>query len=373
MTIRTDTPGKLMLCGEWAVLEMDVPCVVMAIDKKVSVKLDSAQTISIHAPDLKVEKKEGTFDGHLFEWNTSLSDSEKEKLLIAKHAVETALKYVSQKGKTPLNFSIVTSSEDCVVNLPNKQVAKVGFGSSAAACVGIVKAVLEFHGIDAKSPHGKELVFKLACMAHFEAQGKVGSSFDVAASTYGGMLKYKRFDPTWLAAQSAAKKNTAQIAQAAWPSLQLEPLEVPKNFRLLLGYTGPDSSTKEMIRKMDQIKVEKKEEYWKIVHEIKKIVEALVPALKKNDSEKILALIQKNRAALGRLSDLSELNLETPKLALLSDISEKNRGAGKLSGSGGGGVGIAVCFDPKIEEKILLEWKQAGIEPVDAKIAKRID
>src|SRR3989344_1320416 len=102
MSIRTDTPGKLMLCGEWAVLEMDVPCVVMAIDKKVSVKLDSAQTISIHAPDLKVEKKEGTFDGFFFEGNPSFWDSKKKKFWTEKPGVEPALKYVSQKGKTPL-------------------------------------------------------------------------------------------------------------------------------------------------------------------------------------------------------------------------------------------------------------------------------
>ena len=74
------------------------------------------------------------------------------------------------------------------------QPKKAGFGSSAAVVVAAIASVLDFHGYKA----GKDEIFKLATIAHYSAQGKIGSGFDVAASVYGGVFVYSRFDPEWL-------------------------------------------------------------------------------------------------------------------------------------------------------------------------------
>jgi phosphomevalonate kinase len=232
-----------------------------------------------------------------------------------------------------------------------------------------VKAILEFHGVNVQDQRGLETVFKIACIAHFEAQGKVGSSFDVAASAFGGLLHYKRFDPAWLAQEFKAEKRLYRIVDGPWPALHLEPLAVPKEFRLLLGYTGPDSSTKEMIRKMEVAKTTQEEEYRRIVHEIGRAVEKLVRAFRQSNAAEITDGIRHNRRLLQDIARLSELNLETNQLGLLADIAEQNGAAGKFSGSGGGGVGIAVCFDAPTEKKIVSGWQKNGITRVDAKIA----
>jgi phosphomevalonate kinase len=369
MAIQLEHPGKLMLSGEWAVLEVGIPCVVMAIDKNVRVHATLEKTISITAPDLQLSTKEADWNGNELVWKTTLTPDEKEKLLISEHAIRTTLKYLQAKSKKVQPFSIRTASEETVVKLADGKNAKIGFGSSAAACVAIVRAILKLHGIKTENQKGLELVFKLACMAHFEAQGKVGSSFDVAASTFGGMLLYKRFDPQWLQQQATAGKNTAEIVEAEWPALQIEPLTIPKGFQLLIGYTGPDTSTKEMIKKVQACKAEKKEEYWRVMNSIQQCVQELIPAIKQNNSQKILEELQRNRNALVGLAEVSEIELETSALAKLANICEENGAAGKFSGSGGGGLGIGICFDSKTRQKIEEEWKKAGIVPVKAGIA----
>ncbi|MBU0636340.1 phosphomevalonate kinase [Candidatus Micrarchaeota archaeon] len=371
MTIQTEAPGKLMLAGEWACLELGIPGIVMAIDKKVQVKLEPSEIISVFAPDLKLEKKEAVFDGEKLQWKSALREEEKEKLLMAQYAITTALQYLKAKEKKIQKFSISTSSEESFVQLPDGSTKTLGFGSSGAAVVAIVKAILSLHETEIKSKQGVELVFKLACMAHFEAQGKVGSSVDIAASTVEGIVLYKRFDPKWLQEQFNSGKNIAEIADSDWPSLHLDSLEIPPDFQLLIGYTGPDTSTKVMIKKVHACKEEQKEAYWKTMNEIKQIVEELVPAMQNNEKEKIIAQLQKNRRALQELAHISGIELETSALAKLADIAEQNNAAGKFSGGGGGGVGIGICFDSHTRQVIEAEWKKAGIEPVQANIAKK--
>ncbi|MDO8624797.1 MAG: phosphomevalonate kinase [Candidatus Diapherotrites archaeon] len=365
-------PGKMMIAGEWAVLEAGVPCIVAAIDKGVSVTLEPhASGIVLDAPDLKIAPKHGKFDGARFAWTDAVDDAEKEKLLIATHAISTTLRYLSDKKVFIRTFGITTASQECVVATTDGTVAKVGFGSSAASCVGIIKAILEFHDQNVETQKGLEVVFKLACIAHFEAQGKVGSGFDVAASTFGGLMHYKRFDPVWLAEQFKANKKLHGVVDAKWPALHLEPLKAPKNFRLLLGYTGPDTSTKEMIKKMDATKTERRAAYDLIIREIKDTVERIVHYFRSSNSAEIMKGLRHNRRLLQDLSRLSGLGFETPKLEILANIAEQHKAAGKFSGSGGGGVGIAVCFDAQTEKKIVADWKKNGITPVDAHIAPR--
>ena len=44
--IEIKTPGKLFLSGEWSVLEQGNPSIVIAVNKYVSVKIESSKNIS---------------------------------------------------------------------------------------------------------------------------------------------------------------------------------------------------------------------------------------------------------------------------------------------------------------------------------------
>src|SRR5699024_6947572 len=66
---------------------------------------------------------------------------------------------------------------------------KYGLGSSAAVVVSVVEAILT--RFMSKVPQ-RSLVFKLAAIAHVKTQGS-GSGADIAASVYGGLLRYASY------------------------------------------------------------------------------------------------------------------------------------------------------------------------------------
>ncbi len=366
--MKVTAPGKLMLSGEWSVLEVGVPCVVMAIDQKVGAEINAAESITFNALDLGLENISATFDGKKIAWGGTLDAKAIEKLSVAKNAIELSMAYLQSKGVKPKLFKMNTFSSDTLAKFPDGTTAKVGFGSSAAVCVAIVGAILKFNGHNLSDKKTKDVVFKTACTAHYLAQGKVGSSFDIAASTYGGALVYTRFDPNWLVKEMACGKSVAEIMDEEWPAFTAENISLPKDFELLVGFVGYGASTKELILKLNSFKEGQKEHYWQIINSIKGITTELIQSIKENNAVKIAEALKQNRKQLQDLSNSSQNNLETKELALLADIAEKNGCAGKQSGAGGGDCGIAISFDKKKSEAIKKEWAANKIVPLNVKI-----
>lgn len=366
--MKISAPGKLMLSGEWSVLEVGCPCIVMAVDKYSSAEIKKNEKIVLDAPDVGLNKIEAEFDGTKINWKRELSPEEKAKIIVSEKAIELTLQYLAQKEKKIKNFYIKTDSSQAIAKtaIGNQ---KIGFGSSAAISVAIVAALLKFHGIDVKEKRSKDLIYKIAATAHYIAQGKVGSGFDIAAATFGGIIVYKRFDPKWLIAEINSGKKIAEIMDTKWPAYFVEELQMPVGFNLSVGYTGNSASTKELILKLNSFKETQKERYWQIINGIKGATEQLIDAIKAKEKQKIIGLLNENRKLLQQLSNESQNNLETKELALIADIAQQYGAAGKFSGAGGGDCGIAVCFDKKIAKKIEKKWEEKGIYPIEVNIA----
>jgi phosphomevalonate kinase len=209
----------------------------------------------------------------------------------------------------------------------------------------------------------------LAAAAHYLGQGKVGSAFDIAASTYGGAVVYRRFDPDWLISEIESGKKLSEIVDSEWKGFSAESIELPEDFILCVAWTGSGASTKELVLKIREFKKTNEEEYWGIIDSIRRVTEDLIEAIKRKEKEKILELIDENRKYLRELGDASGTRLETEELAKLADIAKAYDAAGKFSGAGGGDCGIAVCFDPEIAMKIKDAWKKAGLYPLDVSIS----
>lgn len=67
---------------------------------------------------------------------------------------------------------------------------KLGFGSSAVATVMLVAQLLP-GGADLRTHAGRERLFGLALQTHRALQGGRGSGYDVAASIWGGLLRFE--------------------------------------------------------------------------------------------------------------------------------------------------------------------------------------
>lgn len=186
--------GKLMIAGEWAVLELGNPCIVMGIDKGVAVTVRSSKSMIINCCDL----------------------------FFVQPAIDIATTYLREHDKKIVPFYLSIKSDISEISLSDGFVVKPGFGSSAAVVVAVVKGVLKFHGCRVD----KQTIFKLASVAHYMAQGFVGSCFDIAASTYGGVLVYTRFDPDWLQRQ-LEKSSLSEVVEASWPYFSVRSITLP--------------------------------------------------------------------------------------------------------------------------------------------------
>lgn len=364
--MKISAPGKLMISGEWSILENEVPCISAAVDKKVNVEIGQSKEIEFEGNGLNVNAKFLENKIELFG-----EDNPKEYFLFVAKACEATLNYLKEKNIEINNFKIQTDSKDTKVKLSNIKEVKVGFGSSAAVVVSAVAAILKFHNVGISSKEEKDIIYKLACVAHFLAQGKLGSSYDVASSVYGGLLVYQKPGMDVVLEKLNNKESIKKIIESEWPYFKAENIKIPNNFNLSVGFSGNSASTKDLVLKIREFKQKNKDEYWLIINSIKQITIELISALKENNEEKIIELIKKNRILLLELSEKSKNNLETSELKLLSDIADENGGAGKFSGAGGGDCGIGISFEKTIKEKIESKWEENKIFLINANISEK--
>ncbi len=356
-------PGKLFISGEWSVLEVGNVGLVAAVNNRVHVTVErnsngiiiTASEFNITNAHAKYENGQTTFDG--------IDEKAMQVLALLREAISTSLRYIEEKDMVVKNFKISTSSKEAQITIDG-QPRKIGFGSSAAVVVACIAAILDFHDYKAK----KEEIYKLSTIAHYYAQGKVGSGFDVAASTYGGLFVYSHFDPDLLTAKLESGTLLSTIIKERWPGLVIEELRIPEKFHLLVGWTKTSASTTAMIKQMNEFKKNHRSEYDEHFNNIALTAKRAIDAFKKKRYQEFQKTLIENEKLLAVLGKESGVDIETNDLKKLSDIAAMEGGAGKLSGAGGGDCGIAVCFDAETEERIKRAWKGAGIYAVDTTI-----
>lgn len=363
MSIHYSAPGKLFLSGEWAILEMGTRGIVAAVSKRVhSLVEDNHSGISVSIDDFNLKSLYADFDGRKL--NFAESGHEKE-LQFIKEAVETALRFLADKSVDKKHFKIRTWGEDTTIDIDGQR-KKVGFGSSAAATVAVIASMLEYHGHKASN----EEIYKLATIAHYFAQGKVGSAFDVAASTYGGVFVYSRFDPDWLTRKMEAGEKIVSIVSEKWPGFYVEELDIPQDFRLIIGWTKEEASTSAMVRQMNEFKKANQQQYEKAIKTVADCAHNAIDAWHEKDWGRLIIELQNNEQALAQLGRVSGVRIETPQLETMAELANTCGAGGKLSGAGGGDCGIAVCFQEDAEKKIKHAWQNSGFAVVDATVDK---
>ncbi len=365
-TVKVSAPGKLVVAGEWAILDVGNPGIIASVNKRVFAQIKEARRISVTIEDFGLKELGADFDGKDIKWERELSEQEKKDTLFIKVSIETALRFLCDYKP----FSIRSWGDETNVMVDGK-LKKAGFGSSAASVVAVIGGILKFHGVDISTRESKDKIYKLATIAHFFAQGKAGSAFDVAASTYGGIFVYKRFDPKWLEQKMASGASVKEVAEAEWPAFEVEQLAVPRGFRLLIGWTKEPASTTNLVKQVGEwakvsesnMAVQKR-----IYSSIASLVKELIPAWKNSDRERIRDLLNDNEELLAELGHKAGVPIETPELRLLHETAKSVGAAGKLSGAGGGDCGIGVCFDERAAKAIKSAWAEKGLKVIDATV-----
>ena len=351
-------PGKLMIAGEYSVLEPDRKAIVVAVNRYMSAEIKNNNQNLLSLPQLDINLVTWEITDNEVEFSNSDS-----KLTFIRNAINTFNLYLAEKSIHPQPFSLTITSE-----LDDSSGKKYGLGSSAAVVVSTITSMFKFYECEKVRPT-KELIYKLSAIAHFKTQGN-GSCADIAASTYGGWIQYAAFKSTWLLQEINNKKPIQSILEKCWPNLLIEPIPPPEKLILCVGWTGNVAATAPMVTKIKDLRNSRPVEYINFIERSDKAVSSLIKSFKNNDVTFAITSLTQNREAIKLLSDSAEVNIETPKLKTLIQIANKY-GGGKTSGAGGGDCGIAFVEGDKDAKQLFTDWNAEGILPLRVEVSNQ--
>lgn len=350
-SLSIQVPGKLMIAGEFAVLEPHHQLSVMAVDRYVYADLTLCEEnlLTLHNFDLEHLRWELTTEGMVIQ-------TDDPRVNFVQKAMETALSFLQEKQADIKPFHLRINSE-----LDDKSGKKYGLGSSAAVVTAVVAAILnQFSKEDATD----EIIFKLAAVSHVAIQGN-GSGADVAASSYGGLLKYTSFQADWLLEAYNEANAIHELLTKDWTYFSVSSIPIPDDVYFCVGWTGSPASTGSLVSQILTLKKKAPKKFEQFLSNSEAAVATFLQGMNEGDHEKLFEGIKQNRQALATVGKEANVAIETPMLGTLCDLAEQLGGAGKPSGAGGGDCGIAFMPSKEKAEALLEAWREAGIKPLD--------
>lgn len=281
--MKVSAPGKLVLTGAYAVLE-GAPAVVVAVDRR------------------------------------AVADSERAS---EAPAAEVAAAFVDEAAAPPT----------CDVSSLSHEGQKLGLGSSAAAVVASVAAARAHTGADLADAGVRSDVFRRARAAHAAVQGG-GSGVDVAASTYGGVLRY-----------TLISGGTPSMLHLTWPE------------RLVLRtyFSGASARTSDLRARVDAFRAASPSAYVTAMGELADAAESAAELFAGGSAGEIVAAVRAFGEALERLGDAADVPIVPVGFRrLATTAAESGRGWFLPSGAGGGDVGVYLGVEPPPEAFIQL-------------------
>ncbi|MED3735399.1 phosphomevalonate kinase [Virgibacillus pantothenticus] len=349
-TMNIKVPGKLMVAGEFAVLQPYQHLVVMAVDRFVYANIKDSTNNSLHLLDFKLENIGWEYKADKVELFST-----DPRTAFVQAAMTTALQYLREQQYAVTPFQLAIKSE-----LDDESGVKYGLGSSAAVSTSVIAAIL--NKFMPETPEAK-LIYQLASIAHVVTQGN-GSGADVAASSFGGFLNYSSFQAEWLREAYKKSHSLTELTRKDWVYASLDPITLPNSVHVCIGWTGKPASTKKLVDQILQLKITSPEKFASFISHSEQAVKKVLQGMKQNNLELLLQGIKDNRHALATVGEDANVAIETPLLTTLCDLAEEFGGAGKPSGAGGGDCGIAFMSSKEAAEALMEAWEKAGIKPL---------
>ena len=164
-------PGKLVVCGEYAVLD-GAPAVAVAVDRRAVVRVEAADQWSVAAPGFDERRREFRVRAARIEWPRGRSPLP---------LLDAVFGSLARAPDRPLALTMDTAAFSAAGS-------KLGLGSSAALAVALGGALTTW-----LTGSGDGLP-ETAGSAHRELQGGRGSGVDVATAVRGGLIRYRMPD-----------------------------------------------------------------------------------------------------------------------------------------------------------------------------------
>jgi phosphomevalonate kinase len=335
-------PGKLILSGEYAVLQ-GAPALVIAVNRRVVATRRTAPRGS-------------------------------SPFLLAV-ADEIAKRYGADHPATRAAMEIVVDSS---MFYQGKE--KLGLGSSAA--VTVAATALALAGDSAVPVIDRDAVLQIASEAHATAQGprgSRGSGADIAAAVHGGVIAFQKTSPDRIAWPSdAAKRGRAITFDGPYnfgePTPQTteqrtaERLTWPSGVRVLTFFTGSAADTATLVAAVAKGREANSVAVDAALKSIEQASRAACQACAMRSPEiasnALIAALALGSAAIDQLAAAAGVRLVPDCVTAARGVLTRMGGTAKTTGAGGGDIGIAVIpatEDVTIARRLLIE---AGCQPL---------
>ncbi len=300
-------PGKLLLLGEYAVLE-GAPALILAIDRWVRVRS---------------EKSEGTSSEPL---------------------IASACRYATAHFENVMPCGEWKADSEKLYH----DGEKLGLGSSAAVTVATVAAVFAAHGKDIESEEIRHEIWDVAYDAHLAFQGS-GSGADLAASTFGGCT------------------HMQPKIENQRPSF--ETFHLPEDAAFSFVWTGRSASTGWFLEKIAQTALEKPKEYKTILADMQSLLTVFLET--RPNAEGLIETLRDYDLTMRGLGTLSNTPIVSEAHDALSRLACRFDGGAKPSGAGGGDFSIAAFKSDAAKDAFERKARLLGYRPFAFHIAER--
>lgn len=350
MRIKSTAPGKLILLGEYAVLER-APALVMAADRFAEVTL---QTISsnyciVTAPDIDVPRLSFTFDATgKVTFNETIGDKTLKKLSFLLTVIEEMQTLFNGDLNSLSSFELLLDTSQFF----NAEKQKLGLGSSAALTAALFSALCHFRDANFDSFQQRQSIFKASLQIHRKAQKNMGSGIDIAASVFGGALKYQNID-----------KEFTDLPI-------YEKLTIPGDLHILFVWTGESASTTQFVRKVNEFKLKQLASFNGIITRMRFTSIAGIEAIREVNIDRFMNAVRQYYIAMDELGDKSGIPIVTEAHQKINELVAAEGCAYKPSGAGGGDIGIAICHSPAEKSRISKKLMDNGFQLIHLQLTE---
>lgn len=353
-------PGKLMVAGEYAVLEPGRPAIVAAVDRYVTVTVTAA---AVEDADIAIVSDLLDHEVRLRRSRQGLEALPGQDPALVRgvlayvvSAVETIeqLRTERRLGLVPVRLSVRSDLHRAGV--------KTGLGSSAAVTVACTRALADHYGMRLSI----EDRFRLALLAGVQVDAGP-SGADLAAATWQGWVSYRAPDRQALL-NGLHRHGVAHSLERPWAELAVRPLPPPTELALHVGWSGSPASTTALVADLATRPGWHGAPRTRFLDDSEQCVSAAERALRRDEAEALLDAVRTARCLLTRLDAETSLGIVTAPLHRLCEVAESCGAAAKPSGAGGGDCGIALLPAHHSAELLRRRWTAAGITPVPLRV-----
>ncbi|MFH1240104.1 MAG: mevalonate kinase [Candidatus Diapherotrites archaeon] len=209
--------------------------------------------------------------------------------------------------------------------------AASGVGASAASCAALARALNEEFCLGFDDDKINELAYEGEKGYHGTPSG-----IDNTAAVFGGLIWFKKNLEGGANTMDKMKSNA---------------------FKIVIGNTGKTSSTIKVVGDVKKLKETDEEKFARILGQYDEVANRAKKALLANDLEKVGVLMNKNHELL------QKINVSCDELDLMVKTARTAGALGaKLTGTGRGGLMIALVTDSKTQTKVAEAIEALGFD-----------